>query len=410
MQSAKLQVVHFADVSQIGGIERNLVQLIVETHRNGTLWHSLFADGQAIHPFLEADIRRCIVNRAAIKYKGWFKIPRWPAWLRARHHDGRIQAWAPDIGLLWHWFGDILRVDICRRAGIPAVYWERGLAWGSGGKHTTAFLDGLSGVLSNCHAGKRMLELRWGYQGETIVIPNAVIPRRPAEGSAGERQAARDAPFRVGTAGRLRSFKGINLALHTIALLRRDGRNVTLDIAGDGPLMPELRRLAERLGIAGCVNFLGLVDDMPTFFERLDCYLHPALREPFGTVCVEAQTYGCPVLTTRVDGMPEVVLEGQSGACLPASLDLARFPDFDSDARDVHAYVYDPDGDCLRPPAFVPPEDFADKIAIWMDSPDQHRSASEAAVRFARGQFGLETHLAQVQNALMRFSGLGGLR
>src|SRR5699024_7217667 len=98
-----------------------------------------------------------------------------------------------------------------------------------------------------------------------------------------------------------------------------------LHIAGDGPERERLQRLAHRLGVAGQVTFAGLVADMGAFYGDIDLLIHPALREPFGQIAVEAGAHGCPSIVAAVDGLPEVVRHGDNGLCVTPELPVSDY-------------------------------------------------------------------------------------
>jgi len=82
-----------------------------------------------------------------------------------------------------------------------------------------------------------------------------------------------------------------------------------LTIAGRGPLENELKALAQRLGIAGSVRFLGQVPDARRYFRAFDLFVLTSDHEPFGMVLLEAMAANVPILATDCGGAPEVVGE-----------------------------------------------------------------------------------------------------
>ncbi|MGC2198798.1 MAG: glycosyltransferase [Stellaceae bacterium] len=113
--------------------------------------------------------------------------------------------------------------------------------------------------------------------------------------------------------GRLHRNKGFELLLEALAVTRE----VTLWIAGDGPLRPPLERLATRLGITGRVRFLGWRDDVPALLAAADILVCPSLHEPLGNVVIEAWSAGLPVIATASDGPASLIEHGESGILVP---------------------------------------------------------------------------------------------
>lgn len=374
-----MRIAHFSNLEGVGGIERNLFTLAKRHAGRGDWRHYLVNDSRRIHPALQDETTRWLDGWHSIKHYGPLKIPSRPAALRRGLNARRLEHWRADHVLLWQWFGDMRRVAIARSAGLGVHYWERGLAWGRGGDETTEFLRSIDGVLCNSKASARMLELRWGFDGEPHLIHNTVeIPSDAAARTLSRGAGTPAVPLRLGVASRLRSFKGISLAIRAVAMLRDSGMRTTLDIAGDGPDEANLRSQASRYGVADEVRFLGVVADMSEFYRDLDILLHPTLREPFGLVLAEAMVRGVPPVTSCVDGIPEVV--GEAGCVLDPTLPLDRFHEFGGDRSDVHDLVYDPRSDAVVEPSFVDPEEIAGAVEHLVRTPSKYESASRAGV------------------------------
>lgn len=89
--------------------------------------------------------------------------------------------------------------------------------------------------------------------------------------------------------------------------------NIDLVIAGSkGWLSDQIYQLPKRLGIEGRVKFLGYVSekDLPALYSGAIALIFPSLFEGFGLPILEAQACGCPVITSNVSSMPEVVGKG----------------------------------------------------------------------------------------------------
>jgi teichuronic acid biosynthesis glycosyltransferase TuaC len=113
------------------------------------------------------------------------------------------------------------------------------------------------------------------------------------------------------TVGHLVELKGHDLAIGALAQLP----GVTLMIAGSGVEGPRLEALAERLGVAARVRFLGAVPqaELARYYSAADCMVLASSREGWANVLLEAMACGTPVVATRVWGTPEVVASPDAG-------------------------------------------------------------------------------------------------
>jgi glycosyltransferase involved in cell wall biosynthesis len=126
---------------------------------------------------------------------------------------------------------------------------------------------------------------------------------------------------------RLIGKKGLDVSLQTVARLVRQGKDVTLDLAGAGPEEPLLRALAQELGIAAQVRFLGFVENAALLraLPDYDVFIHPSRttasgdREGIPNSLLEAMACGVPVVATRHSGIPEAVTHEESGLLIDAA-------------------------------------------------------------------------------------------
>lgn len=162
------------------------------------------------------------------------------------------------------------------------------------------------------------------------VDPNFFSAPRPAASEPDKQDLI------VGFAGRLVPGKGVDRLIEGLAKAREQIPAVLL-IAGDGPERRRLDSIAHSLGVASSVEFLGLVDDVPSFWRRCDVAVVPSDSwiESFCMVALEAMACEKPVVVTRNGGMPEVVADGETGMVVPPG-------DPDALADALVAYCRDP--------------------------------------------------------------------
>jgi glycosyltransferase involved in cell wall biosynthesis len=140
---------------------------------------------------------------------------------------------------------------------------------------------------------------RLGYGDRARVIPLGVDVRAQ---TPGRRPRAETDPFRLLFLSRLHEKKNVPLLLRAFATVPAAVRPIELTIAGDGDpaYRAELVRLADRLGLAERVRFVGHVDGevKRETLRDADCFILPSAHENFGLAVAEALGAGLPVIVT----------------------------------------------------------------------------------------------------------------
>jgi glycosyltransferase involved in cell wall biosynthesis len=152
------------------------------------------------------------------------------------------------------------------------------------------------------------------YREKCFYLPeNAIDPARFTRRLT--RHAAR--PVRAVFLGRLVPYKGADMLLKAAAALVRAGA-MTVDVVGDGPQMPELRRILEEEKIGAGVRLPGWVDHakVQDWLVDADLFAFPSIREFGGAVALEAMAVGLVPVVMNYGGLGELVTPN-TGFLLP---------------------------------------------------------------------------------------------
>ena len=111
-------------------------------------------------------------------------------------------------------------------------------------------------------------------------------------------------PFRFLSLGRLLYWKGFEIGIRAFARMSIELPDAELWIVGDGPELPRLTRVAQELGVASKIRFLGGMPRAQALEVLAECdvLVHPSLHDSGGWVCLEAMAAGRPVICLDTGG------------------------------------------------------------------------------------------------------------
>jgi glycosyltransferase involved in cell wall biosynthesis len=229
-------------------------------------------------------------------------------------------------------YADTLGGLAARSLGLPAIstlhvmHWEQDLR-----SRARARLAGL--VRRRCAyrvvavsdaASRAYVDHGWDLANHVVTIPNgSSAVAEPGRG----RELRRDLGISpdalvVGMLTVLRPGKGHDVAAEAIDSLRAELPQLHLVVAGDGPARGDVERLLAPLGPAAVMA--GHRDDTMALLDACDVLVHPSRFDAFPTGLLEAMAAGVPVVATRVGGIPEIVIDGETGVLLDAPATAAK--------------------------------------------------------------------------------------
>jgi glycosyltransferase involved in cell wall biosynthesis len=225
---------------------------------------------------------------------------------------GLAAKWSASVPLVSTFFGvELTWVESRMRLLKPVI---RGIVRASDA--VTAISSYTAGALRAMVPEAKVVTIPFGAAVERA------SPPAPAGAPAG---AGGEAPFRLLFVGRLVERKGVHVLVEALALLRAEGRELRLDVVGEGPERERLGRLAAELGVERQVRFHGFVspEALRERFSACDAFVLPAVidakgdTEGLGVVLIEALEHGKPVIASAAGGIPDIVRDGETGLLVP---------------------------------------------------------------------------------------------
>ncbi len=286
-----MSVVHLLGSAADGGAERYFTDLVTALAADGR-------DQAAVirpHPGRERALSAAGVPAATAPFGGLLDLRTAPA-------VGRVlRAQAAEVAVQW-----------MNRAGrfIPPGPWAR--VGRLGGYYDLKYYRGCRMLVANTADIARWITAQ-GWPADRVVhVPNFAEPGPDLALPRAQVDTPEDAPLLLAL-GRLHPVKAHDVLLHALAQLP----DAWLWVAGSGPLEGELRALAERLGVADRVRWLGWRDDASALYRAADVCVFPSRHEPLGNVVIQAWAHGLPVVAAAALGPAALIDDGETGLLVP---------------------------------------------------------------------------------------------
>ncbi|HEX7948309.1 MAG TPA: glycosyltransferase [Phenylobacterium sp.] len=182
-----------------------------------------------------------------------------------------------------------------------------------GGYYSLKYYKGFDHLVANTEDIAEWIVGQGWPAGLVTCIPN--FAAAPPDGAPVDR-ASLDTPPGVPlllAMGRLHENKAHDVSLQALAQLPE----AYLWIAGVGPLEAKLKGLAEALGVADRVRFLGWRTDASALYRTADICVFPSRFEPLGNVVIQAWAHGLPVIAAASQGPKALIQDGDDGVLVP---------------------------------------------------------------------------------------------
>ena len=222
---------------------------------------------------------------------------RWWRWRQSRRILEKVRDYGPDVTHCW-----MSRAAhfMPARSGVPALGWFGGYYKLKYYRNCDYYMgvsrDIVDYVAAQCKQPERV------FLAHTFGTLPADAPVRRADFGIAEGMPI------VLLLGRMHPVKGVDVLLHAAGELE-----AFFLLAGDGPELERYRKLAQRLGVADKVRFLGWRQDRAALLDLADVCALPSRREPFGTVMAEAWHRNTPLVAAKAEGPRQYVAHGVNG-------------------------------------------------------------------------------------------------
>jgi glycosyltransferase involved in cell wall biosynthesis len=156
---------------------------------------------------------------------------------------------------------------------------------------------------------------------KTVTIHNAVdLSAYDAQDDRRAELGAGNRPI-IGFVGQIVPRKDVRLLIEVMPAVLQRFPETLLVVVGCAPpdetdYERSCRALVAQLGLSASVHFAGYRRDIAAWMRTFDVFAFPTRAEPFGKVVVEAMAGGCPVVASRVGGIPEIICSPDLGVLI----------------------------------------------------------------------------------------------
>jgi len=206
----------------------------------------------------------------------------------------------PRIAVAMHIVGDVYRHDLLFPTGQLLAWWETfSLARFYGKERFIAISKSTADELA-AH-GIHPDQIQLIHCGRHEPVPQPSVAKTPYPSLL--------------YYGRLKRYKRVHLLLQALVEIRREIPDVHLHVVGSGGELEQLRRVAKNLGLGDTVTFHGYLADADRWNVVASCWVNvqPSLKEGWGLTALEAAQCGVPTVASRVAGLRDAIIEGQTG-------------------------------------------------------------------------------------------------
>lgn len=311
-----MNTLHIVSSSGVYGIETMILQLLRELRNQGETVSLLCLDGESSGFTVEARRRGLPVASVecskAIAPLGWIAL----CWYLARHRPTRVHLHGYKAIILAGFISILLRQRfIVTYHGLASTAIALSPSLKKYLMTETLVLPRASAVIAVSDEIRTELIERGVPKGRTFLIPNGIADSYSAARSGSSTVIEHS---RLVAVGRLVPEKNFALLIQAMPLLCAAFPNVTLDIAGEGPLREEILEGARKLGVLDRVRFLGYVSDIPSLLASADCFVMPSKTEGMPMALIEAMAASKAIVASSVGGIPSMVRHRKEALLFPS--------------------------------------------------------------------------------------------
>jgi glycosyltransferase involved in cell wall biosynthesis len=391
-----ITVCHFSTLTQWGGVERMLVDLLLNVKQN-KVRHILLttSSNPEIIKEVEKSGIKCFQPKGHFRYDP-LKFLQMAKWLDSEnvkvvHSYGAYAS-------VWAFYSiKLMSKKPVFITGEHGTIWyiKPPLSWADQWANLSANL-----VIANSESSANLLKKYFNVPEKKIrVVRNAVI--RQMNNNSTLRSIIGIGPKEkiVGSVGRLVTKKNYKTFIEAAHLILESRKDIKFLLVGGGPLEDELRAYVAELGIKNNFIITGWRNDAREIISIFDIFVSTSINEPFGNVLIEAALCLKPVIAPRIDGIPEAVIDGETGILLKPTKPIKGEKNSENGSMAKFVSI---DGE-LKTPLALDPRVLAESIIYLIENPDLILEYGKNAKKRAEELFSIQNYIFELEKIYTEF-------
>ncbi|ARD39916.1 glycosyltransferase [Edwardsiella ictaluri] len=355
-------IVHLVNLRDFGGVERLILDYVINgKEHNWVIINTANSLSEKLN-----DHANSIIFCNRVIQSSPIQIP---SFIRKKALWNKIKKINPSHVVIWN---QIIPLEY-KPESIKAIYYDHGAVWEiDKNKKNIAFFQKIDGCICVSQASKKMLENKFKHHCDISVILNRTnIKSR--DSIADDKKKT----FTIGCAARLSPLKALGLIPLIAEETALQGFNFNFIIAGTGEEESALASLIEKKNLNKSVKTIGFLNNLNDFYKHLDIYISTSAHETCSLSCIEAMSFGIPIISANIDGQPEIISNDHTGFCITPTMSMEDYCKKTGMSLPFKKNIYYPENDQIAPPRLLNPKDAANKIIeIYLHGVDDYKKNS----------------------------------
>lgn len=404
-----MNILHFINLSVVGGIERQFQRFICHIAENKNIYanykHSVLVYNHSIHNNLSLDIKKKC-ERLHV-FKQIFPDLLFPSLIRPARCVKIFKKNQYDALIVTSMLrNNIQKKTISLFPGVK-IFYDKGWSTSSDLTEDMSIFDGF---MANSYSTKQTLIKKFHLPSEKIQILHNSYPEDFENIDLGQARFMIRKSLNIGSSdklvlglGRFKAFKGFTMLIEAFRYIKDKEKDskIKLLLVGSGKQESLLRQLISDYQLKDRIILTGHTCHPGQYYACSDLFVLPSCREPFGIVLLEAGITKTPIIANDLDGIRDTVRDKSLGYLITPEKSPTDFSYLKPE--DIPKLVYYPQNDQLAPPLFPNPQKLAESIRYALANHHESMEKAEKLYKLVKKEFSIKQYTDNLHSIVASF-------